>query len=352
MRRVASPLLIALCLLLTFIALLATWVRQQALDTDSWVDTSTEILSHESVQRATAGYLADQVTSERAQSRLESVLPERAKPLAVPIQGLAADAAESTAMRALKNDRFQRFWERSNRIAHQQLVRAIDSDADRAIVLDLRPMLGRIAARTGFNINDIPPESGVVRILDGDELGQVRGYAKLLRGTAWWAAALALLALAAAIALAPDRRRAVVRAGIGLFAVALLVLIARRVGINQATSALGSGGNELAVRDTLTTASTLLMDMGRSVAALGLLMTLAAWAVGPGAWATKLRGAVTPPIESFPGIAHLLAFSVVLLLVFGSVLPWSSSPLAIVVYAIAGATFVEVLRRAAPANPA
>ena len=350
MRRAVSPVLLTVCLVSTFVALLATWVRQQALDTDQWVDTSTEILAHESVQRATASYLAEQVSSDAARERFESVLPARVKPLAVPIQGLSADAAERTAMRVLKNERFQKLWERSNRLSHRQLVAAINSDTDRAIVLDLRPLLGRVAARTGFNISELPAGRGVIRVLEGDQLDEVRGYAKLLRGIAWWAAALALLTLAAAIGLSSDRRRTVVRAGVGLFAVALLVLVARRVGINQATGALDSGGNELAVRDTLTTATTLLQDVSRSIAVLGLLMLISAWTLGPGTWATRLRGLIAPSLAAYPGVAHLAALSIVLLLLFASALPWSTSPLAIAVYAVVGAVFVEALRRGVPSS--
>lgn len=352
--KVLSTLLVIIASILTFIAILATWVREEALNTDQWVHTSTTIIKKPAVQKETASYLADQLAAAASTDRLEGLLPQKAKPLAAPLQGLAGDVAERTALRALGRQEFQKIWERANRISHTQLVNAINSDRGRAVVLDLRPMLGRIAERTGFALNPAVQDRGIIKVLDSEELGQIRTAAKLLRGLAWWAAALALAAFAAAIAVAGDRRRAVVRAGFGLVLVGLLTLVVRRLGINAGTTALASdSGAQLAAKDTLLVATQLVQDFARMVLALGVLACLAGWILGPGTWPTKLRGWASPALENNPGTVHGVMFGIVLLVLYAGLLPWSGNVVAVIVYVILGALLVELLRREGrPAPPA
>lgn len=349
MRRFATPVLLGLSLVLTFLALISTWVREEALNTDQWVDTSTQIIEQKSVQEATAAFLAQQLESPQATERLRQVLPNRTKLLANPLQGVASEAAERAALRLLATSQFQTIWRTSNRVAHRQFVEAVTKESGSTVVLDLRPMLGRLAERTGFGITPEVERRAVITVLDSSELGEVRGYVKLLNAIAWWTAALALLSLAAAIWLAGDRRRAVVNAGIGLLVVGLLVLVARRAGINHATDALAADtGNDQATRDTLTIATRLLQDMSRAVVALGVLAIAGAWSLGPSRWATKLRELLRPAYANYPFAVHAAVAIFVLLIVFNGLLPWSTSPLAIVVYLALGATLVEMLRRADP----
>lgn len=346
MRRYCSPVLLGLSLVLAFVALLSTWVKEEALDTDQWVQTSTEILEQESVQKATASYLAEQLDSPQATEKLREVLPERAKALATPLQGVASEAAEKAALRLLQGPRFQKLWEKSNRLAHSQLVAALERDNGSAIVLDLRPMLGRLAARTGFGMTSQMQERGRITILTDEDLGKARSYTKALKSLAWWSAALMLLSLVAAIWLAGDRRRTIVNAGIGLVVVGMFVLIARRIGINWGSENLpANAANKDATHDTLTVATSLLQDGGRAVVALGVVLIAGGWSLGPGKWAAKTRELVQGAYSSYPFAVHAAMAIIVLLLVFGSVLPWSHSPLALVVYLALGATLVELIRR-------
>lgn len=347
MRRFASPVLLGLSLLFTFLALISTWVREEALNTGQWVDTSTQIIEKKSVQEATAAFLAQQLESPDATARLQQLLPRRTKLLATPLQGVASEAAERAALRLMATSQFQTIWRTSNRVAHQQFVEAVTKDSGSTVVLDLRPMLGRLAERTGFGITPEVERRAVITVLDSKELGDVRGYVKLLNGIAWWTAALALLSLAAAIWLSGERRRTVVNAGIGLLVVGMLVLVARRVGINHGTDVLAADtGNDQATRDTLTIATRLLQDMSRAVVALGVLAIAGAWSLGPGKWATKLRTMLRPAYASYPFAVHAVMAIFVLLVVMNGLLPWSTSPIAIVVYLALGATLVEMLRRA------
>jgi hypothetical protein len=207
-------------------------------------------------------------------------------------------------------------------------------------------MLGRIAQRTGFGLDPAQQSRGVITIIEADQLDQLRTAAKLLRAAAWWTAALALAAFAAAIALAGDRRRTVVKAGFGLLLVGLLTLVTRRLGISEATAALTpDGGSQAAARDSLLVATQLIQDFARMVVALGVMTLLSGWILGPSALATRLRGWASPVLKSSPGVVHAVMFGIVLWVLYLGLLPWSSNVVAVVVYVILGALLVESLRR-------
>ena len=60
-RRVLVWSLVGLALVLVLVASLTVWVQRQALDTDNWVDTSSELLGDESIRTAVGLYLVDQL---------------------------------------------------------------------------------------------------------------------------------------------------------------------------------------------------------------------------------------------------------------------------------------------------
>ena len=62
-RRIVAALLV-LATLVTFLAIFSIWVNRQALNTDNWVDTSTNLLQDEAVQARLSNYLADQLFAD------------------------------------------------------------------------------------------------------------------------------------------------------------------------------------------------------------------------------------------------------------------------------------------------
>lgn len=233
-RTIASRMLLAIGAVLSILALLAGWVRGQLLDEQRYVETSVAVLADREVRSATAEYLADQLVAVPAlEAQLAQRLPSVAKLAAGPAKRRVSDAAELAAERALSSRAFQRLWREANARSYRQLRRAIE-DGDRgALVLDLRPLLSKLAVQLGLEgrtIANLPERAGVIRILSADEVDDVRVAARALQVTAWALAAAALLTLIGGAMLAPSLAAGVRGVGIALLVAALALWALRWLG--------------------------------------------------------------------------------------------------------------------------
>ncbi len=346
-----GALLVAGCVL-AFVALLATWVRTQALDSDHWTDTSAAIIASPDVQRPIAAYLADQVTQSPALADgLRSALPTQLGALAGPLTGALGDVAEEAALRGLSSGGFQQLWQTANRKTHEQFVAAVDGRTilGRGIVLDLRPIVGKLATRLGGTPAGLPPGAGRVVVIPPDTLDEIRWYVDALNAVAWWTTALALLCLVGSVAVAPDRRAAAASLGGGLVLVGLLVLVMRRVGGRTLVDAVSANGHSgPAARATWEIVTALLRHLAWTVAILGACVWGGAWLGSAAARAQRLR-AFAAPVLARRGLAVGLAVGAVLVLVTFGLLPWSTSPVALLAYLAGAWWLVEGARSASPA---
>src|SRR6185295_8720553 len=77
-RRLAIWTLVALGALCIFISTISVWVRDIALDSDEWANTSSQLLQSENVRSVLSVYIVDQAyASSDAQARLAEALPEQ-----------------------------------------------------------------------------------------------------------------------------------------------------------------------------------------------------------------------------------------------------------------------------------
>lgn len=334
---------------------LAVWANRQALQTDYWVDTSSSLLRDPAIQSATAAYLADQLISgDAAADRLREVLPERVRGLAPAVAGALSDVAERAARRALASDAFQQLWENANRISHQRLVAVIEGDATgpaAAVVLDLRPMLGRLATRIGIGdeaVASLPKDNGVVRVLDRDDLDAVRQVVDLFQTLVWVILGLTVAAYAGAVALARGRRaHTLAWVGLDLVIVGLLLLVVRRLAGDQLVEAATGGGATLdAAEATWRIGTSVLRDIATSGILLGLGLAAGAWLAGTGERARIARRRIAPYLIDSPQISAALAGLALLLLLAWGPFAATRTWLGALVFALAAGGGFVALRRA------
>ncbi len=310
--------------LIAVLAILAIWVSRQALETDQWTRTSSQLLDDPAIQKTLAAYLVDQLYANvDVAGELRSALPPRARPLAGPAAGALRRGADEVAQRSLSDPRIQAVWDDANRRAHRLLVKVVQGDgsvvsADQGVVtLDLTAMVDQIAQQTGIGARvaaRLPAGAARIQILRSNQLRGVQTAGRLLKPAA---AALVLAMLAcfgAAIALAAGRRRETLRAcGVALVFAGVAALVARKLGGGVVVDRLATtSAVRPAVESTWSIGTSLLVGVAVATIAYGALTIAGTWLAGPMPAAVSVRRWLAPYLRD-PLITYGVAGAVVLL---------------------------------------
>jgi hypothetical protein len=325
-RRALPTALVIVATVLLFVSVFAIWAKRQLLETDTWVETSTELLANEPIREALSNFLVDELYANvDVEAQIESRLPPQFAQLAGPISSGLESGLRDVAARVLESSRVQDLWEQAMRTVHEQFLAVIENrseavtTSDGSVVLDLRSVLDQLTANIGFGqklVAKIPPDAAQLRILEADQLEAAQTGVRLLRAAAYVVSAITIALYALAIFLARGRRRETLRAaGIGLAVVGVLVLFLRNRAGNLLTESLASTTSaEPAVDATWLIGTSQLKEIGQSLAIYGVLIFLAAWLAGPTRWARWIRARIAPYWQR-PEIAFGVA-AVLLLLFF------------------------------------
>lgn len=349
LRRTLSSILLVLACLVTVVAVLGAWADRQLLNTDNWVNTSSRLLQEPAIQDATAAYLADQlVDGPTIQAKLQEGLPPRLQALSAPLAAASGEIAQRTARRLIASGAFQTLWRATNRSAHQQFIKIVDGDtrlANLGVVVDLRPQLGVLAQRLGV-APDATGDHGTIHVLKGDNLKTVRKIVHTVRTLRWVSVVLMLVLLIAGVALAPDRARGIVYAGLSLFAAGLLLLIVRRAGGTYVVNKLiDSGTDGPAATATWSIATSLLREISGTVVVLGIVTIASGWLAGGTSWARSSRRFLAPSLTAHAGLVYAGVTCAILILIAFGLLPGAAQLWAIVFYLVLAGLGVWALRR-------
>jgi hypothetical protein len=324
-RRKLVLALIVLAAVVGFLAVFALWAKRQLLETQTWTETSTELLENEDIRSTVSGYLVDTLFSQvDVQGEIQQALPPRAAPAAGPIAGAIRQLAETLADRALQRPRAQQLWEQANETAHSTLLDVVERGGSEDVTLDLGTIVNQLGEQVGVeNVADrLPPDAAQIVILDNDELVAAQNGVDLLETLAWALTALALLLFALAVYLAAGWRRESLRSvGVAFIAVGLASLIARALAGDYVVDQLASTASiEPAIDATWSIGTSLLADGGGAMLFYGIVIVLGAWLAGPTGVGREARRELAPVLARRT-IAYT-ALVVLLLLLFW----WSPTP--------------------------
>jgi hypothetical protein len=331
-RRWLPTALVVVASLIALLAVFAIWAQRQLLETDSWVDTSTQLLENEDIRDAVALYLVDELYANvDVEAEIRKQLPPELAVLANPAAGALRQVADQIAQRALETPPVQTAWEDANRAAHELLIQVVEGGGDNlsttggTVTLDLGAILGQVADQIGLPgdlASKLPPDIGQLEILRSDELQAAQNGVDLLKTLAWVLTALALGLYALAVYLARDRRREVLRSvGFGFAAVGLIVFFLHGVAGNAVVGSLTTtASSEPAVQATWDIGTSLLTTAAGSMVLYGIAIVFAAWLAGPSRPATAVRRTLAPYLRQ-PRIAYA-GLALILVLLFW----WSPTP--------------------------
>jgi hypothetical protein len=355
-RLVVARVLVVLGVLLLVVTILASYLRWQAFDNDTFQETASELIANDAVRSQVAAASVDALFNNvDVEAALEQRLPPDQQRLAGPISAGLRELADRVAAEMLERPRIQALWRESVAVAHEQLVAILRNETrtlrvqDQAVVLDLRPLILRLGERLSFvsNLADrLPEDAGVIRVLDADQLDRAQDLTALFEGVAAWIWVLPLALWAIAIWLARGRRRIEVRAiAIGFVVAGVLVLVVRSLAGNYVVDELVTTTSvKEAAEPAWDIVTQLLADGAWSAIAVGLVALLGVWLAGPSTSGTASRRWLAP-VFARPGLTYGILALLFLLFVWWGPFAQARRPLWLFVIGVLLIAGVEVLRR-------
>ncbi len=329
-NRVAVWVLTILGTIVMVLSTLNGWVERRLLDTDTWVETSTDLLDDDDVREELSVQLVNALYENvDVGPAIDERLPEQLQGLGGPLAGVLRDPLVSSTDRLLQTEALQAVWREANRAAHTTVVAILEDDVGDAIstsegkvVIDLGPALQTVGEQIGLpedSLDSIPEDAAVFEVVESDKLEQAQSGVKIIKILSVVFFAVVVVLFAAAIYLATDwRRRAVRNVGFATAIGGFVVLIALRLGIGFLASQPETSGGRAAFDSILAIGTALLRQMAWSEILIGLLVALGASLVGPTRYATWVRRHVATGFRR-----HEVATWIGLVVLVLAVLVWS-----------------------------
>jgi hypothetical protein len=284
---------LVLACILAMVSVLVVFVRNQALDTDTYVATVQPLASDPAVQSAVAGAVSARlVAGVNLKQQVADALPPSAGFLATPISVGLKTVVQQTTLQFMESDGFRTLWTTLNRGAHQQLVALLTGSAigpvstDRGQVrLDLTKVVDRV--RRQLDANGITVFDGVgstsspqLVLFQSTQLERLQSLIRSLDRLALLLPIVTFVLLVAGVSLAVDRRRGFVRAAVGLSVAMAGLVAAFAVGRHQYLGAMSGVTPHQAAAAAYDIVTRVPLDTVRTILGLSVVAALVGMAMG------------------------------------------------------------------------
>ena len=323
-RRILVWGLVALAFVLVLAASLTIWVQRQALDTDNWVETSSELLADDEVRALVAAELVDSLFAQQdVEQAIADRLPPQLARLAAPAAGLVRQAAVPAAENLLERPRVQELWANANRVAHTQLVAVLEGNEGGTVtttggevVLDLGELVQGLADQLGLSVQ-LEEDAGQIVIAESDQLAAAQDAVSIIDPLSIFILIAVFVLLILAVYLAAGFRREALRGiAIGLILIGLVLLVVVRLVGDALVEALTTDISRPAGVQVWAIGTALLRDISTGLVAYGIVLLLGALLAGPTRPARWIRRNLAPTLRERPWLAYgavALVFLLVLL---------------------------------------
>ena len=325
-RRILTPLIVALAIVVFAVAVPGAWARRTVLNTDRYVEIVGPLAQDPAVQQV----LTDRTTARvmdllDVQPLVRDVFPERGAFLAGPLEAAIEGFVRDQVQRVYRSDAFATFWTEANRFVHERVLLVLDGEGEEIsvvegkVLLNLLPLVnlalvqiesvadglfGRDVDIPQIDANDIPEEAvsrleaafgvdlpddyGQVVVYDSDELGAIQDSVRMFERLVFVAVVLVLLLAGLALWLSRRKRRTLVQLMAGF---AIVLVIERRVaiaGLERVLDRMRPDGRAAgqAFADRLLDS---LFSYTGWLLAIALIVLVVALLTGPYPWAVKAR---------------------------------------------------------------
>ena len=151
LRRVLTPILVALSIVVFTVTVPAAWGARTVLNTDRYVATVAPLASDPAVQASIASKVTDQVflalNVEQTLSDVLASIGERATVLAAPLTAAMKGFVQDQVLKVVESDAFQTFWVKANTFVHTEVLALLRGDEgdltvrEGKVLLNLLPLV-------------------------------------------------------------------------------------------------------------------------------------------------------------------------------------------------------------------
>jgi hypothetical protein len=327
---VSSAVLLVLACVLAPVSVASVWANAVISDTNRYVETVAPLAKDPAVQNAVANEVTtaifdnldvqalttDALNTLAAQPRVPPRVAQALPGLAVPITNGVESFTRTQVNNLVRSPRFAVAWTNVNRIAHAQVVKLLEGNQGGAvsaqgntITLNLGPVIAQVKQRLvarGFTLaSKIPVINKSFVLVQSNAVTKAQRIYGLLNTLGVWLPFVVLGLFVGGVALARDRRRAMLKGALGVTG-AMLVLgvglvLVRMWYVDTTPGNILTPAAAGSVFDTLVR---FLRTGLRALAVLGLVVALGAFLAGPSTAAVRTRSFLQHGIGSARGSAE------------------------------------------------
>jgi Short C-terminal domain len=328
-RLIVARILVVLATVLAIVAAVAGYLRYQALDSDTFADTTDELIANDEIREQLGDTIVEELFANvDVAAELENRLPEDQQALAGPLAGGVREIADRTVQRLLDQPRGQALLRAALVTTHDQLLAVLEDESttvtteDGAVFLDLRPLIIQVGERVaviGRLAERLPDDTGRIEILEAEELETAQEATQLLDTVGMWAWLVPVALAAGALWLARGARRRILRSvAFGAIIAGLVLLIARAVAGHYVVDELvRSVTAEEAASEAWDILTSLLADGAWTLVGIGVVALIGVWLAGPSEKAAKVRSWIAPVLARADVAAGVAAGLMLLLILWG-----------------------------------
>lgn len=303
LRKLLIVLLIILTALFINFSIVALYVRRNIVNSDVWVNKTTQIIKTPSVRQDISDALAKRIFSKTdAQANIKQILPDKVSVLSVPLTNTLQNYTSDQINKIMQSEQFIQFWQNSTRSAHSGIIDSLQSEGNgqpdnnllyiqnENLYLNLQPVFDNIKSKlsdrglsfvNNVNLKGVQKTLPIAHIKN---MQTVLGAFNALNKMAILTPLLALIFLVGALILSTKKRSVII--AIAMMTILLMLLnvqllyLAKYPFVSSINNALASSSNSSAqsIYGILTN-NLILFD--RLVMAVMLLVILIAYFTGP-----------------------------------------------------------------------
>jgi hypothetical protein len=333
-RTIVATLLIVVGCVLAPLSVAAVWTRNQVTNTDRYVATVAPLADDPAIQNA----IADQITAQvfnyidvqgltnqavdvLAERDLTPALAAQLRALAVPIANGVLSFTRSQVGKVVESDAFADAWVQANRVAHQELVKALTGEGGGSVTVENDTVTLNMAAfievvkqrlvESGFSVAArIPTINASFVLFQSADITRVRSGFNLLNTLGVWLPVISIVLLVLGVYVARDHRRATVGAALGV-AISMVVLalglaVFRSIYLDAVPASVLPHDAAAVLYDTIIR----FLRLGlRTVLVLALVVAAGAFLSGQSVTAVRTREGLSHAIGWLAGGAERAGFS-------------------------------------------